>query len=493
MANDLTDIGDAKFQSIFAYAPLGMALVDVRGHPILNNQALQNILGYSEEELQHMAFPEFTHPEDVDKDLELYQQLIAGQIDSYKMEKRYIRKDGEHVWAQLTVSSIKSETGDPVYAVGMVSDITETRAIQHHVAQAQKMEALSTLAGGIAHDFNNILAAISGHAELGLEQSENSELIEHLQTILKSADRAAALIQQVLTFSSQESSNITTVELKRTLQDSLKLITATVPHNINIDTIFEVDHAPVVADTTQIHQILVNLCVNASHAINGAQSGEIEIRLSQQGADFVISVKDNGHGMSADTLQRMFDPFYTTKRIGKGAGLGLAVVDRLVRQHSGHIDVSSAEGHGTKVAVFFPAAKSQIKTPAKKSSVRSLEGRVLVADDEPDLLKLYEAILTELGLIVVCCNDGAEALKTFEETAEPFDLVITDQSMPFITGKELTTKIHAIDPEIPVILSTGYSDILNESEAENLGAAGFFRKPFRRHTVAQVVSECLSR
>lgn len=491
MKDEVAPNGDAKFQSIFAYAPLGMALVDADGHPVLNNKALRDILGYSEEELQNMAFTDFTHPEDINKDLDLYQQLMAGEIDSYKMEKRYIRKDGQQVWAQLTVSSIKGLNGKPEYAVGMVNDITETRALERQLAQAQKMDALGTLAGGIAHDFNNILAAISGHAELGLEYSEDSDLNEHLQTILKSADRASALIQQVLTFSAQDTTHLAPVDLHQVLKDGVRLITASIPKNIHIRWQFDVTRAPVNADVTQINQILVNLAVNAAHAIDGKQ-GDIEVLLKEEGNDFVFSLTDDGKGMSDETKQQMFDPFFTTKRIGKGAGLGLAVVDRMVRQHGGRIEVESAEGLGTSISVFIPRAVTE-QTPAqpKKNIDVTLNGRVLVADDEPDLLRLYESILTELGLTVVCCNDGAEALDAFNQASQAFDLVITDQAMPRMTGQELTQEIRAQNQDIPILLTTGYSDVVNEEEASHIGAAGFFKKPFRRHTLKRIVAEIL--
>ena len=375
--------------------------------------------------------------------------------------------------------------------------------------QAQKLEAIGVLAGGIAHDFNNILAAIMGFTELALLESEkNSELADDLRQILKASNRAKKLVDQILTFSRKTDTDRHPVQAALIIKEALKLLQSTLPATVQLSHHITAKETVILADPTEIHQVITNLCTNAFHALPNEQ-GNITISLDEcsitandlkdypnvsVGNYLQLTVSDTGCGMDPATMQNIFDPFFTTKEKEQGTGLGLSVVHGIVTDCSGSIRVKSALGQGTTVIVLFPAIEGNKSQEAK--AIVPLPGgneRILLVDDEEDLRRIGEQMLSYLGYSVVCCGSGMEALEKIGEKSTAFDLVITDQSMPGMPGTELAEKLLTISPGLPILLCTGYSSIVDEEKALSYGISGFLMKPLAINLLAKEIRTLLDR
>lgn len=359
--------------------------------------------------------------------------------------------------------------------------------------QAQKMEAIGTLAGGIAHDFNNILSAVVGFTELSLfDLPKDSTLASNLKQVLSAAQRAKALIRQILTFSRQTTPETRPVQLEMIIQEALKLLRASLPPSVEINQDLQ-SHAYVMADPTQLHQVVMNLCTNAGQAML-TDGGILEIGLHDKeigaedaakhkglapGPYLEMTVRDSGYGMTTDTMERIFDPFFTTKEKGQGTGMGLAVVHGIVANCRGDISVSSRVGEGTTFSVILPTVK-EIEMPEDVMPAALPKGneRILFIDDEPMQTDLALKILTPLGYDVTAMTDSAAALKTFIDAPDSFDLVVTDMYMPKITGKSFAIEALRIRPHIPIILCSGYSIDLVDPTAMEQYFKGHLMKPF---------------
>ena len=359
------------------------------------------------------------------------------------------------------------------------------------------MDALGVIAGGIAHDFNNVLTAILGNAELGVLNSVNDSKISHyFEKISSSGNRAADLVKQILTFSRMESSKLETCNLYSITLEAIKLVRATMPTNI------ELRHglttcSDIKANSTQIHQILLNLCTNAHYAINNSDNVNkmIEVTLKQipttddmqfgtpvlSNVDscIVLSVKDNGDGIEKEIIDKIFDPFFTTKSIGEGTGLGLSVIYGIVETHQGFIRVNSESGKGTIFSIYFPVTNCQPMKISKKSSeaLKKGNGNILIVEDEIEIAKVYQELLAHQGYQTVHCSNGAEALTLFKENPHKFDLILTDQAMPLVTGKELAIQLLDQQNSLPIIMQTGFSTSIDEAEALKIGIKKFLTKP----------------
>jgi PAS domain S-box-containing protein len=420
------------------------------------------------------------------------------------------KKDGTTYEAEVASAPVRDRNGKVINYVSTHKDITHELRLEEELRQAQKMEAIGTLAGGIAHDFNNILAAIMGNAELLLHRlPPKSRDQQHLNRILISCNRAADLVQQILTFSRKSKQERKPLHLTPIIKETLRLLRSTLPSNIEIQRNFycRPDEDVTLADPTQVHQILMNLCTNAAHAI-GAESGVMEITLSSITVDeqliasryagvspgryVCLTVSDTGPGIVPDVLQRIFDPYFTTKGVGKGTGLGLAVVKGIVASYNGAITVSSEPGFGTTFTLLFPEERETFdqKSPAP-SLLSSGRGRILLVDDEEMLVQVGGDILAALGYEVVTKTSSLDALELFLQQPEAFDLVMTDMTMPGMTGKELIKKILAVRPDIPVVLCTGFSDFVGEQHVKPLGISAFIRKPYTIETLAQAIQSTL--
>ena len=382
----------------------------------------------------------------------------------------------------------------------------ESLRIQAQLQQAQKMEAIGTLAGGIAHDFNNILSAVIGYTEIALaDVPEGTSQHRNLQEVLKAGSRARDLVKQILTFSRQTEQELKPVQINQIIADTLKLLRASLPTTVRITQNIKSESA-VLADPTQIHQVIMNLCTNAAHAMR-AKGGQLKIDLSdvELGESFIeqhpylspgmyikLRIIDTGHGMETAMLDRIFDPFYTTKERGEGTGMGLAVVLGIVKSHGGTITVESESGQGSTFNVFMPVIMREIDHEDRaKTPIPTGTERILFIDDEKSLVDLGQQILERLGYKVTIRTSSVEALELFMEQPNKFDLVITDMTMPNMTGDELAGKLMNIRADIPVILCTGYSERISKERARDLGIKEFILKPIVMRELAKTVRSVL--
>lgn len=385
----------------------------------------------------------------------------------------------------------------------------ERQQLSEQFRQAQKMEAIGTLAGGIAHDFNNIIAGIVGYGELAkMESVSGSPVAEHLEAILKSGRRAADLVKQILAFSRQQEQQRATLQLRHIVSEALHLLRATIPSTIAFETNLARDLPTVSADPTQIHQVVMNLCTNAWHAMR-EHGGRLKVLLEPCQVDALmaerhaglrpgmyvrLSVEDTGHGMNAATLARIFEPFFTTKAPGEGTGLGLSVVHGIMQSHEGVVTVYSQPGKGTAFRLYFPATPgaSASVTDAAQPVPMGHGERILFVDDEEILTKMGKKTLERLGYVVEAHSNSLEALEMVRADPAVFDLVITDLTMPGITGIQLAEQLRAIRPDLPVILTTGYTANLTSNRIQELGLTELLLKPMSLQTLAGAVARVLA-
>jgi PAS domain S-box-containing protein len=387
----------------------------------------------------------------------------------------------------------------------LMRETEERQQIEAQLRQAQKMEALGTMSGGIAHDFNNMLAAIIGFAEL-LEGhvQKGSRDAHHLDRIMKAGIRGRELVRQMLTFSRKTEQEKKPLALSSIVKETVKLIRATTPSTINIR-VNAVSEVLILGDPTQIQQVLMNLCTNAAHAMR-EKGGSLDIELSDYSASrsnddpqgiapghyVKLTVRDTGIGMSSDVMEKIFDPFFTTKKVGEGTGLGLSVVHGIVKQHEGHIAVESEPGRGSTFTVYFPRITGGPKDDAlRDDEIPTGTESILFVDDEEALVALGEDILAELGYEVTSRMNGMEALAIFRLDPSRFDLVITDQTMPDVTGADLAKEILAIRPDMPIIMCTGFSHLVDADRARAAGIKAFAMKPLTKREIARTIRRVL--
>ncbi|AGF76722.1 PAS domain S-box [Desulfocapsa sulfexigens DSM 10523] len=407
---------------------------------------------------------------------------------------------------------IQNGTGELDRLVHIARDITEQKRIQEDLFQSHKMEAVGTLAGGIAHDFNNILSAIMGAAQLvKRELPEKSPALQDIDTVLQSGRRAADLIRQILTFSRKKEHKLQSLAPHPIIKEALQMLRSSLPSTIEIEEEIDRECGAITADPTSIHQIIVNLCTNALHAID-QQKGKITVRLYREdlnlqdteahpdvsaGPFVVLSVSDTGHGMDETTMQKVFEPYFTTKEIGKGSGIGLSVLHGIVQDYKGFINVESTLGKGSTFRVYLPLTdKTAISTSDEQQPVQLTEtgsGRILVVDDEEFLVRINKRRLESVGYTVTTATDSTEALKMFRAHPETFDLLITDQTMPKLSGAELASEILKIRPDLPVIMSTGHSDVVSEEKALEMGITKYVQKPIQGNELLEAAQELLGR
>jgi signal transduction histidine kinase/DNA-binding response OmpR family regulator len=384
----------------------------------------------------------------------------------------------------------------------------EKSALEAQLRQAQKMEAIGTLAGGIAHDFNNILAAILGYTELAKQKMIPESEPDHcLGEVLKATYRAKGLVQQILTFSRRSEQEVKPMRIQCVVKEALKLLRASIPSAIEIQQRIAPDCRPVMADPTRIHQIILNLCTNASHAME-AKGGTLSVLLENtalgeeeaqsqglEAGDYVLLVvSDTGQGMGKEVLDHIFEPYFTTKEQGKGAGMGLSIVHGLVKASGGKIFVASTLGQGTTFRILFPQVQAMAEEEApSQCAVSSGRGneRIWVIDDEQAIVVMEKLALERFGYQVQLFSDSEEALAAFRADPQVCDLVVTDQTMPHISGMDLAKEFLAVRPDLPIILSTGYSSQASEEDAARAGIRRFIMKPVDILQLASTIREIL--
>jgi len=386
-----------------------------------------------------------------------------------------------------------------------------TRALansERQLQQVMKLQAIGTLAGGIAHDFNNILFPIVGYTELTMDDiPEDSQARQNLEEILKATNRAKELVQQILTFSRQNGQERKPLKVQSLIKEAVKLLRATIPSSIEIECNVDEFCGLIKGDPTQIHQIIMNLCTNAYHAMQET-GGKLEVSLKEidisyeqsvervgmkVGKHIELLVKDSGHGMDPQVRERIFEPYYTTKKQGKGTGLGLSVIHGIVKNHGGDITVSSQPGKGSSFRVYMPIideVEEETQTDEPLIEINGKE-RILLIDDEQQIIDIERQILERLGYTVTSTTDSQEALEEFAAQPDHFDLVITDMTMPKMTGDQLAQRMMDIKPQIPVILCTGFNETISEEKALAMGIDKFVMKPVVKEELASTIRKVL--
>ena len=499
---------EKRFRAIFDKAAIGIALVDLEGQVFLSNQALRNMLGYTEKELQSMSILEITHPEDIEKDLILAAELFQGAKDYYQLEKRYIKKNGDIVWANLTGSTVKNDEGQVLFGIGMIEDITERNLLEEQLRQVHKLESVGRLAGGIAHDFNNMLTAINGYSDLILRKlAPKDPLRGNIEEIKKAGERSASLTHQLLAFSRQQMLQPKIIDINETIHDTSKMLQRLIGEDIELLLVLNPKIKRIKADPGQLTQVIMNLAVNARDAMpNG---GKItvhtdDIYLDEElvegyypikaGNYVLLSVSDNGTGMDEKTRHQIFEPFFTTKAPGEGTGLGLATVYGIVKQSGGHIRAESEIGQGTTFLIYFPPVAQESKTEETNSDNYTFQSgaeTILVVEDEPLVRSLTRLMLEECGYRVIEAVSGQEALEICEQSDCQIDLLMTDVVMPGMSGRELAEKLTILLPGLKVLFTSGYTNDSVIKHGITESGHNFIQKPFTYEGLSKKVRDVI--
>ena len=502
---------EKRFRTLIDRAGDAIFLADMDGKLVDVNKMACQALGYSREELLSMSVADVDPQADVDR---LHEILAAQTSDQFvTVNSRHRRRDGSMIPVEIRIGLLQLH--DRNHLLGIARDITdrqqaeeEQQQLRMKLSQAQKMEAIGTLAGGIAHDLNNILTPIYGHLELArLKMDPDSPAIRHLNEMQRAAERAGYMVKQILTFGRLDSGDITPVEMHVIVKEVLKLLRATIPTTIEIRQRIDTDCGAVLANPTQIHQVLMNLCTNAYHAMR--ESGGIlsvalkPVTLSgsellknislRAGRYLQLDVSDTGPGIDPAIQEKIFEPYFTTKSLDEGTGMGLAVVHGVVTRIGGHVTVYSEPGKGTTFRIYLPVLADSLSSreiAAEGPMPRGAE-RILLVDDEEMIRDVERDLLTSLGYQVTVFATPQETLARFREQPDSFDLVVTDMTMPKMTGMELAKKLMEIRQDIPIILCTGFSDLINEESAILHGIREYVTKPLVSQTFSRTIRNIL--
>jgi len=482
---------ERRFRALIERNADGIAVIDAANNILYLSPSVASIEGYTDQELIGGNGIDNTHPDDVQIVQQAVQRAVENPGIPIPAVWRRRHKNGQWLWLEGVATNLLH---DPAVR-GIVTnyrDITHRIRAEEAQMRSQKMEALGTLAGGIAHDFNNILVAIRGNAELASEDLGDDHVSQrNLSEINKASQRAADLVRRLLTFSRQQESHREVVHLQAVVEEATNLMRAMVPAQIELSVVATPDVPAVLADSTQVHQVIMNLVTNAAHAIAGTGAIEVVLEAIQVTPELVatrdlrpgyytrITVSDTGCGMDVDTLQRIFDPFFTTKPAGQGTGLGLSVVHGIMKAHDGAITVYSQPGKGTTFRLYFPTANAlQVAMPPPPQKIPAGNGeRLLFIDDDEAILDLSTRILERLGYRVSGFTNPQEALSVYKRHPSDFDGVVTDLSMPNMTGFDLFKALREHRPDIPILMTSGYARPEDRRLARELGVSEFILKP----------------
>lgn len=500
LANEELRQREAWFRLLIENATDLIVVVDPAGIVRYHSPSCLRYLGFTPEEIVGRQVSDFIHPDDLKAIQEGLQRALVGAQRAAPIEYRLRHKDGSWRVIQSHGRSAVGRDGRTLIVINS-RDITDTHRLEEQFRHAQKMEAIGTLAGGIAHDFNNILTAISGYAELAKMEIDHREaVLDHLQAVTEAGRGATALVRQILSFSRQREQERKPIQLWPIIDEAMKLLRATIPSTIEFHVSLVRQAPTVLADPTQIHQLIMNLATNAAHAMRD-RAGRLTVLLDvhelqpdeagleaglQPGRFLRLQVSDTGHGMDPATLKRIFDPFFTTKGPGEGTGLGLAVVHGIVQSHDGVIRVTSEPEHGTRFVIYFPVHLSEAIDPPSlpDHAPRGRGQSILVVDDEAPIANMVKRIFDRLGYRVTAVTAPAEALERLRSDPHGYDLLVTDLTMPYMTGTELAQQALRIRSDLPVILTTGFVASLTADRVRALGIRQLLPKPLTVQALA---------
>jgi PAS domain S-box-containing protein len=495
-----------RFKAISDKALHGNAIIDMDTDRFLYvNEYFARIQGYTADELigKHVSI---LHSEKQMSNIVRAKETLLKKGSFGPIELKSRHKNGTDVPVLHSSIVLRDEKGIPQYTASSIIDLTERKRMERQLQQAQKMESIGNLAGGIAHDFNNILFPIVGIAEMLMEDLPAGSIErEYAEEIYRAGVRGSELVKQILAFSRQSRHKMVPVRIQQILKEVFQLVRATIPSDIDILRDVQEDCGLVMADTVQVHQVCINLITNALHAVE-RDGGNISVSLKETwieddrvgsigpGRYAHLSVSDTGCGIDPSIMEKIFEPYFTTKGKGKGTGLGLAVVYGIVKKHEGDIRITSEPGKGTMVDVFLPLLEKTSgapDVPETDIAIQTGDEHILLVDDEPSVVQLGSRILENLGYRVTACNSSIEALETFQMAPNSFDLLITDMTMPKMTGDRLAKKIQSIRPDIPIIICTGFSERIDRDRADAMGVKGFLMKPVSKSKMGTTVRTVL--
>nr|WP_238974647.1 PAS domain S-box protein [Pelodictyon luteolum] len=531
IAIDLTDLKQAEdalrniaiqqrlvseFQALIDNIPGAVYRINREGKTVILSMVDDFQNEFSKERFEAELFnePSIIHPDDLEAVLGS-NRTIGESGTSETLTYRIISASGTVRWIEDRRTPAFGEDGTFNGIDGILFDITERvriqedkRELESRLRNTQRLETIGTLAGGIAHDFNNILTPVLGYAEMGaLEVPVENHLRDYFREIVQAAERAKNLVSQILTFSRAQESEATAVNMQSIITEALKLLRPSIPSTITIKRNLDQKCGNILADPSQIHQVIVNLCTNAFQAMEQS-GGTLSLELGEiaPGSERLkmfprleqlncihLSITDTGSGMDEATMERIFEPFFTTKSVNKGTGLGLSVVHGIITSYNGEITVESQPGIGATFHVYLPVINEEIHEEPMQEPMSGGIGRILFVDDEVATVKLMQEMIPKLGFSIACFNSPHNALEAYSKEPDRFDLLLTDLTMPEMTGIELARNIHKLNPSIPVILLTGYGkDIELTSPLNRYGITKFLKKPVQRSELGAAINEVIS-
>lgn len=499
---------EEKYRTILENIEDGYYEVDIAGNLTFFNESVCRLLGYSPNEMKGMNNRHFTDDENARKIYQAFNAVHRSGVPAKGFDWEIIRKDGTKRFIESSISLIRSDSDAPVGFRGVVRDVTERKNLESQLRQAQKMEAIGTLAGGIAHDFNNLLQAINGYTQLLLwGKSENEPGHSELKEIEKAAGRAASLVRQLLAFSRKVAGQRRPLNLNQEVMDIEKVLKRTIPKMIELRVRPGKNLWAVQADPIQIEQIMLNLGSNAADAMPDGGSLTIQTKNVDLDEDFcrnhlgatpgkyvLLTISDTGHGMDRETMQHIFEPFFTTKEIGKGNGLGLASVYGIVKSYGGYILCYSEVGQGSTFRIYLPAVEQGEGDSADRVEVSPPKGgdeTILVVEDESSIRDFAAKILHRFGYHVILAKSGEEALELFASQRDDIDLVILDLGMPGMGGYACLHELLKLAPSVKVMIASGYAIDARMNEALQSGAAGYVGKPYQFRELLEKVRAIL--
>jgi two-component system, cell cycle sensor histidine kinase and response regulator CckA len=500
---------EERFRTMFAAAPTAIMLFDREGRILSANRSAETMFGYSEQEMLGRVPTSFRHADDIEAGDQAFGEVLRGERDSYRREGSFVTGTGSTLVAHLATALVRDADGKPGYLIGMAEDVTQQRQLEEQLRQSQKLEAIGRLAGGVAHDFNNMLTAIGGYTALALEHAETgSTLRSDLDEIRKATDRAALLTRQLLAFSRKQVLLPELLNLNGVVLELESMLRPLMGEDVALKTQLDPALGPIEADPGQLHQVVMNLVVNARDAMPNGGAITIETANSdvdenddaiEPGRYVTLTVRDTGQGIDEPTLRQIFEPFFTTKDAGKGTGLGLATVYGIVKQSGGYVAVDSEIGVGSAFTIYLRRADGAMLQAVEPdpapvaeavSAPAATSTRVLVVEDEEVIRGLVDQVLRGEGYEVLLAADGDEAIALAGSSR--IDVLLTDLTMPGIGGQELADRLRAGAPGLKVMFMSGFAEGGDFSASALPPATAFLEKPFTFTMLSKRIRELIS-